>query len=174
MATGARPAVTLRSLPRGADRTAPPPWTYCAAMSDASEATITGIHHFSPTVSDVEASAAWYEKVFSMFRVPVTFPHHDREETGYAVMLIDPVSGLGIGLHHNAANQGEAFDEARTGLDHIGLRVPSREALDAWVGKLDGLGIEHSGVRDITEPVPFSTLVFRDPDNIQLEFIYTP
>lgn len=153
---------------------APPPRTYCAAMSDASEATITGIHHFSPTVSDVEASAAWYEKVFSMFRVPVTFPHHEREETGYAVMLIDPVSGLGIGLHHNTSNQGETFDEARTGLDHIGLKVPSREALDAWVAKLDGLGIEHSGVRDITDPVPFSTLVFRDPDNIQLEFIYAP
>ena len=143
-------------------------------MSDASEPTMTGIHHFSPTVSDVEASAAWYEQVFSMIRVPITFPHYDCEDTGYAVMLIEPVSGLGIGLHHNEANGGEAFDEARTGLDHIGLKVPTRESLDAWVTKLDGLGVEHSGIRDITEPVPFSTLVFRDPDNIQLEFIYSP
>ena len=39
---------------------------YGAGMS--SDATITGIHHFSPTVSDVEASATWYEQVFSMFR----------------------------------------------------------------------------------------------------------
>ena len=143
-------------------------------MSGASDATISGIHHFSPTVSDVEASATWYEQVFSMMRVPITFAHYEREDTGYAVMLIDPVSGLGIGLHHNAANQGEAFDEARTGLDHIGFRVPTREALDAWVTKLDGLAIEHSGIRDLTDPVPFSTLVFRDPDNIQLEFIYAP
>ncbi len=143
-------------------------------MSDASEPTMTGIHHFSPTVSDVEASAAWYEQVFSMIRVPITFPHYDCEDTGYTVMLIEPVSGLGIGLHHNEANGGEAFDEARTGLDHIGLKVPTRESLDAWVTKLDGLGVEHSGIRDITEPVPFSTLVFRDPDNIQLEFIYSP
>jgi glyoxylase I family protein len=143
-------------------------------MSSASDATITGIHHFSPTVSDVEASAAWYERVFSLVRVPLTFPHHEREDTGHAVMLLDPVSGLGFGLHHNTANQGEAFDEARTGLDHIGFRAPSREALDAWAAKLDSLGIEHSGVRDITEPFPFSTLVFRDPDNIQLEFIHTP
>jgi glyoxylase I family protein len=143
-------------------------------MSGSAEAAITGIHHFSPTVSDVEASASWYEQVFSMVRVPITFPHHEREETGYAVMLLDPASGLGIGLHHNTGNQGEAFDEARTGLDHIGFKVSTREALDAWAAKLDGLGIEHSGVRDITEPVPFSTLVFRDPDNIQLEFIYSP
>ena len=143
-------------------------------MTGTSDATITGIHHFSPTVSDVEASAAWYERVFSLTRVPITFAHHEREETGYAVMLIDPVSGLGFGLHHNTANQGEGFDEARTGLDHIGFNVPTRGALDAWVAKLDGLGIEHSGIRDLTEPVPFSTLVFRDPDNIQLEFIHTP
>ncbi len=158
----------------GAVRSAAARASYGAGMTGATEAAITGIHHFSPTVSDVEASAAWYEKVFSMVRVPITFAHYEREETGYAVMLLDPASGLGIGLHHNTANQGEAFDEARTGLDHIGFKVPTRESLDAWVTKLDGLGIEHSGIRDLTEPVPFSTLVFRDPDNIQLEFIYSP
>jgi glyoxylase I family protein len=139
-----------------------------------SDATTTGIHHFSPTVRDVEASAAWYEQVFSMMRVPITFAHHEREETGYAVLLMDPVSGLVIGLHHNEANEGERFDEARTGLDHIAFKVPTRESLDAWVAKLDGLAIEHSGIRDIADPMPFSTLVFRDPDNIQLEFIHSP
>jgi catechol 2,3-dioxygenase-like lactoylglutathione lyase family enzyme len=41
---------------------------------------VTGFHHFSPTVSDVEASAQWYERVFGMNRVPVTFPHHGTEE----------------------------------------------------------------------------------------------
>ncbi len=143
-------------------------------MSDQSDATITGIHHFSPTVTDVEASATWYEQVLSMIRVPITFPHHEREETGYAVLLIEPVSGLVIGLHHNEANDGEAFDEARTGLDHIGLQVPTRESLDAWVAKLDGLGVAHSAIRDITVPMPFSTVVFRDPDNIQLELIWSP
>ena len=88
-----------------------PPTSRCdygAGMSDASAATITGIHHFSPTVSDVEASASWYERVFSMTRVPITFAHHEREETGYAVLLMDPVSGLVIGLHHNEANAGRA------------------------------------------------------------------
>ena len=143
-------------------------------MSDETAATITGIHHFSATVRDVEASAAWYEQVFSMFRLPMTFAHHDCEDTGYAVLLLDPVSGLAIGLHHNTGNDGEAFDEARTGLDHIGFRVPDRASLDAWVAKLDGLGVEHSGIRDLPDPMPFSTLVFRDPDNIQLEFIHMP
>jgi catechol 2,3-dioxygenase-like lactoylglutathione lyase family enzyme len=51
---------------------------------------VTGFHHFSPTVSDVEASAQWYERVFGMNRVPVPFPHYGAEEGGYAVLLIDP------------------------------------------------------------------------------------
>src|SRR5579871_1744035 len=77
---------------------------YDAAMSEASPATgpvITGVHHFSPTVRDVEASAAWYEQVFSLMRIPMTVPHHEREDTGYAVLLLDPVSGLLFGLHHH-------------------------------------------------------------------------
>ena len=53
-------------------------------MSDSSGPSITGIHHFSPTVRDLEASAAWYEQVFSMMRIPIPMPHHEREETGYA------------------------------------------------------------------------------------------
>ena len=31
---------------------------------------VTGYHHFAPTVSDVESSARWYERVFGMTRVP--------------------------------------------------------------------------------------------------------
>ncbi|HKY16985.1 MAG TPA: VOC family protein [Microthrixaceae bacterium] len=133
-----------------------------------STAAITGIHHISVTVRDVEASAAWYVQVFEMTRLPITFEHHDCEDTGYAVLLIHP-SGLVLGLHHNAGNDGVEFDERRTGLDHFGFAVADRGQLDAWVAKLDELGVEHSGIRDLTAPIPFSTLVFRDPDNIQLE-----
>ena len=135
---------------------------------------MTGVHHFSPTVCDVEASAAWYERVFGMTRLPVTFAHHDDEQSGYAVLLADARSGVVIGLHHHADNDGERFAENRTGLDHIGFGVSTRAELDAWAAWLDGLGVEHTGVRDIAEPMPFSTLVFRDPDNIQLELIHTP
>ncbi len=137
-------------------------------MTTNATANITGIHHISVTVRDVEASADWYARVFDMTRLPITFAHHDCEDTGYAVLLIG-ASGLVLGLHHNAGNDGAEFDERRTGLDHFGFSVADRPELDAWVTKLDELGIEHSGIRDITEPIPFATLVFRDPDNIQLE-----
>ena len=138
-------------------------------MDDDQLPTITGVHHIAVTVRDVDASAEWYERLFGAFRVPVTFAHHDREDTGYAVLMIEPGSGLAIGLHHHTANDGESFDERRVGLDHVGFGVTARADLERWASRLDELGIEHTGVRDITDPVPFSTLVFRDPDNIQLE-----
>ena len=133
---------------------------------------VTGFHHFSPTVSDVEASAQWYERVFGMNRVPVTFPHYGADESGYAVLLMDPRSGVAIGLHHHEDNPGLPFRESQTGLDHISFGVADRAGLDAWASWLSELGIEHSGVIDTDKPVPYSVVVFRDPDNIQLELIY--
>lgn len=138
-------------------------------MSEKAAPAITGIHHLSVTVRDIEASVQWYQRLFDAHRVPMTFPHYEREDTGYGVLLIEPRSGLAIGLHTNTGNDGTAFDEARTGLDHVGFNVASREDLDAWAAWLDELGVEHSGVRTGSEPFPYATLVFRDPDNIQLE-----
>jgi glyoxylase I family protein len=97
-------------------------------------------------VSVVEASAQWYERVFGMNRVPVTFPHYGAEEGGYAVLLMDPRSGIAIGLHHHEDNPGRSFQKNQTGLDHISFAVAERADLDAWVGWLDELGIENSGV----------------------------
>ena len=50
--------------------------------------------------------------------------------------------------------------------------VASRADLDAWASWLDSLGVANSGVVDTGNPVPYSVVVFRDPDNIQLELIY--
>lgn len=135
---------------------------------------VSGVHHVSTTVGDVEASAAWYERVLGMNRLPVTFPHHGDEDGGYAVVLVEPRSGVMLGLHHHAANPGDGFDERRTGLDHLSFGVADRAELDAWAAWLDEQGVAHSGVRDLTSPMPFATLVFRDPDDIQLEFIHLP
>jgi len=138
-------------------------------MTDEAAPGITGVHHFSVTVCDIEASVAWYQRVFRAERVPMQFPHYECEDTGYGVLVVDPRSGLAIGLHTNIGNGGEQFDEARTGLDHVGFNVASVKELEAWGARLDELGIEHSGIRTGDQPFPFATLVFRDPDNIQLE-----
>ena len=141
-------------------------------MADDAVPSLNGIHHFSATVRDIEASVTWYQRVFGMDRVPVTFPHYACEETGYAVLLIDPRSGVAIGLHTNRDNAGETFDECRTGLDHVSFGVASHDELTAWVARLDEIGIANTGIRDEQTPFPYSTVVFRDPDNIQLELIW--
>ena len=138
-------------------------------MSKDAPPGITGIHHFSVTVTDIEASLAWYQRLLGADRVPLKFPHYGCEDTGYGELLIEPRSGVIIGLHTNTGNDGKPFDEARTGLDHVALNVATRADLEAWTDWLDELGIAHSGVRSGEEPFPFATVVFRDPDNIQLE-----
>lgn len=138
-------------------------------MSEDSAPSVIGIHHLSLTVRDLEASLAWYQRLFRADRVPMKFPHYEREHTGFAVLLVEPRSGLMIGLHTNTANDGEQFDEARTGLDHVGLNVGTRREMEAWTAWLDELGIEHSGIRTEGRPYAYATVVFRDPDNIQLE-----
>jgi len=141
-------------------------------VTDQTSPAVTGFAHFSPTVTDVEASAQWYERVFGMSRVPVTFPHYGAEHEGFAVLLIEPRSGIAIGLHHHEANEGEAFRESRTGLDHIALNVGSRDELAAWASWLTELGVANSGLIDTADPMPYSVVVFRDPDNIQLELFW--
>ncbi len=145
-------------------------------MTDTAAArpAITGFHHFAPTVSDLEASARWYQEVFGMTRAPATFPHYGAPSEGYAVLLMEPRSGIAIGLHHHEGNLGEPFQETRTGLDHMSFAVGSRADLAAWASWLEGIGIENSGVVDVAEPMPHSVVVFRDPDNIQLELFYSP
>lgn len=140
-------------------------------MSKTTGPSITGLNHVALTVTDLDTSMAWYQRLFRTDQVLGTFPHLEKEETGCGVLLAEPRSGVVIALHTNTGNHGEAFDEVRTGLDHLSFTVASLEELQTWVAWLDELGIEHTGVRHVTNPFPISTVVLRDPDNIQLEFV---
>ncbi len=128
-----------------------------------------GIHHIGLTVPDIEASEAWYVRVLGLTRAFVE-PHNGG--TGYAVVLHRPGSPLFLGLDKHEANQGERFDECRTGLDHVAFHVADRAELDAWVDHFDRQGVQHSGIAEFTEPFPFAVVVFLDPDNVQLELIW--
>src|SRR5580700_5312159 len=138
-------------------------------MSTPKGPVITGVHHVCLTVTDIDASMNWYQQLFRAGRWPGRLPHYAREETGFAEMLVDTSTGLLIGLHHHNANQGEKFEESHTGLDHISFQVADRAALEAWIDWLDELNIGHTGIRRRPNG-PYSTVVFRDPDNNQLEF----
>ena len=126
---------------------------------------ISNINHVALTVSDVARSVPWYEEVLGLSRV-MEGPHPDG--AGSFVLLANSDFSVMVGLHGHDANVGERFSETITGLDHVSFGVKNHEELGAWEARLSQLGIEHSPVND---QVGYSVVVFRDPDNIQLEFV---
>ncbi len=127
---------------------------------------ITGYHHLSLTVTDLAASVAWYRDLFGLQQVM-----EEKHDGGRGVVLMQPEAGLFLGLHEHEHNAGERFAETRTGLDHVSIGVPDRAALETWLDTLARKGIVHSPISD--QPWG-SVLVFRDPDNIQLELCCPP
>jgi glyoxylase I family protein len=125
---------------------------------------VSGIHHVSVTVTDIERSVPWYSELLGLTKL-MEEAHPDG--TGYAVVLGKPDWSMCVGLHTHPTNERERFSESKTGLDHIGFMVSGRAELDAWESRLTELGVEHSPVND---QGGYAVLVFRDPDNIQLEF----
>jgi glyoxylase I family protein len=131
----------------------------------------TGFDHFAPTASDAEVSAAWYAEVFGLERLAVMPAHHGHGSAGYAILLRDPRTGALVGVHQHEVSLNGPFDERRPGLDHMSWGVASREELTRWAQWLDHLQVGHSGITDVRGSRSYSVIVFRDPDNIQLELI---
>ena len=129
------------------------------------------LHHIALTVTDLAVSVRWYEDVFGI-RFLTDIPH----EGGVGSLLADEARSLIIVLHRHDSNDRRQFRETATGLDHMGLRVPRRADLVAWQAHLEAMGVEPRAVADapstqspIADEPYASVLVFRDPDNIQLE-----
>jgi catechol 2,3-dioxygenase-like lactoylglutathione lyase family enzyme len=121
----------------------------------------TGVSHVSLSVTDVERSTAWYTDVLGFQLVmPTDAPGLRR------VLLAHPGSGLMVALSQHESGSGEAFAETRTGLDHLSFAVPDRDELSAWEDRLKTAGVAFTPIQD---EFYGSVLVFRDPDNIQLE-----
>ena len=134
------------------------------------------VHHVALTVSDLDASVAWYGEVFAVGYL-MDAPH----EGGTARILADPEWTLMFALHRHDANRGEPFAETRTGLDHVGFLVPTRDDLKRWQEHLQRHGVVRADRADkpltqspISDQPYGSVLVFRDPDNIQLELFAPP
>ena len=125
-------------------------------------ATIAGAHHIALTVSDADRSAEWYCDLLGM-QIVLT---GDDASVSYRV-LAHPESGWGLGVRHYHGRMVDRFDEFRTGLDHLAFEVTSRSELEEWERTLAARGVAFSPIAE----TPIGTvIVFRDPDNIQLEF----
>jgi glyoxylase I family protein len=79
-----------------------------------------------------------------------------------------------VGLTEQRAGSKDVFDETRIGLDHLSFGVTDRAELDVWVARLEAARAEYSRIA-IANSIPgAAVVVFRDPDNIQLEIFFDP
>jgi len=120
------------------------------------------VHHFRLTVSDVDRAVAFYTGLLGFKKLMDLDP---------GAFLSNGSVGLGIGPFPDPtrAVAGDRFSENRVGLDHMSFAVTSRQVLEDAVRLLDARGVSHSEVRDLGEAFGIAILIFRDPDNIQLE-----
>jgi glyoxylase I family protein len=127
---------------------------------------IMGFSHVDLTVSDCDRAVQWWQEVLGFILV-----HQVHEATYESRAMIHP-SGIAVTvMTHDATAESGTFDERRVGLDHLAFRVTDRDELQRWVVHFDATGITHTGIID-TGYGP--TLVFRDPDNVQLKLYVQP
>jgi glyoxylase I family protein len=123
------------------------------------------VGHVALTVTDLERSVPWYQRLFG------ADPVMD-EDTGPYRHVVWALGGTLVGLHQfPEGTSAPSFDERRPGLDHLSFGCADRDALEQWEQRLDELGIEHGGIVDAWYG---SGLSFRDPDNIALELFAPP
>jgi catechol-2,3-dioxygenase len=129
------------------------------------------LHHIAITVHDFERSMPWYAAIFGItYRMDV--PH----EGGVGKLMTDESWELAIVLHEHATTPQGNFNEAVVGLDHVGFQIGTRKDLLSWQRHLEENGVMPAPAADrpltqapiVDEPYG-AILVFRDPDNIQLE-----
>lgn len=129
--------------------------------------TIGGVSHIDLTVTDLDRSETWYSELFGLTRLldGQNDQHHFASR-----YLVHPETMLIIGLVAHDQPSGQPFNERSIGLDHLAFSVGSAEELEAWRHRLEQRGIDHS---PIVVGEMWDVLVFRDPDDIQLELFFT-
>jgi glyoxylase I family protein len=94
------------------------------------------IAHVTLTVSHLDRSVQWYERLFDMIM-------HLDESPGPFRRAVWIVAGQTLVGLHEFPDPSDAlpFDERRIGLDHLAFACRSRSDLEAWETRLDELGV---------------------------------
>ena len=128
---------------------------------------IIGYSHLSFSVTDLDRTTDWYRTVLG-FELFMELETDDFQRKFMRHADADIVVTF---THHNAGS-GDAFDERRTGLDHLAFAVPDLAALREFLKRFEALGIDHSPIKPRATG-PGGGITIRDPDNIQLEVFAT-
>jgi catechol 2,3-dioxygenase-like lactoylglutathione lyase family enzyme len=120
---------------------------------------INGISHVALSVTDLDRSAAWYQRALGWQEL---MRGHDVTEFAYGQLP----SGLALVLRRHGVDAAPAFDETRPGLDHLSFSVDSVADLKELEATLQEMGAVFTPAKDLPHGW---LLAFRDPDNIALE-----
>jgi catechol 2,3-dioxygenase-like lactoylglutathione lyase family enzyme len=124
-----------------------------------------GLDHVVLSVTDLKRSRAFYGDLlgFDIF-----------EDPDYLNGSLDfRVGSVEISLvQHPRTATDDRFSEFRVGLDHLSFVAPNEAALHTLADKLTAAGVDNTGVK-VYAPNGKRYVVFRDPDNIQLEYWLT-
>ena len=121
----------------------------------------SGVDHLALTVTNLQASLEFYEKVLGIES------DAGMSDGPFTRRLLPLPDGSHLGLTQHDVAGGVPFDPTSPGLDHIGFSCASRAELMEWAEHLESLGVDHSGVQDADYG---SALSFKDPDGTALEF----
>lgn len=122
------------------------------------EAELRGIYTVKLPVRNLARSRAWYEEVFG-FQAELEFPDDDGVVRG--------VAGTMAGCEQTwfALRESPSHASGVAGFNLLNLAVADKANLEAWVGRLDDLGVDHSPIIDATVGW---LVVLNDPDGIEL------
>ena len=128
--------------------------------------TLTGIHHVSAITGNASGNVDFYTKVMGLRLVKKTVNQDD--VSAYHLFYGDEKGSPGTeftffdwpGAKRGPAGSGE--------ISSIGLRVPSRSALEWWTGHLDAHGVKHNGIEEIGGR---ATLICTDPEGQRLRLV---
>ena len=124
---------------------------------------LAAVHHVALSVSDLDASAAWYAKVLGVVEL-----FREDSPSRRAAVFRFAGGGHSVGLVEHGG-PAATFDPAVTGLDHLAFSVGSQQEMRDWAGHLTRCGVDHSGAIEIP---PGEILNFCDPDGIALSLFW--
>ena len=129
---------------------------------------LVGLSHLGFSVTDLDRSIEFYCDVLGATLVHGPYDGDSSSFSGRMALVM--LGSNGLDLFEHASNEGERFEPARTGQDHLALVAESSEALQAWADWLDAHEVPRSEIRD---PGVGAMFDFVDPDGIQIEFFST-